>query len=1382
MSDMQSLVSTDRRAFEPLPEEDRRLLDEAFERALASWEEGVLISAAELVPDRPDLREQAERIVALAQEVAVTGPVPAAMPEVPGYTLLSELGRGAMGAVYLARQDRVGGRSVALKVLPGGAAVSSRARDRFQAEANAIARLRHPHIVTVYDVVRDGTLLAFAMEPVEGPTLQELIDHLCSLGGAPCAGEVRAFLGAGSSAFDEEPYWVFAARLGVAVARALQSVHEAGLIHRDVKPSNILMRRDGTPLLSDFGLVRDPGSGVVTREGFVGTPAYAPPEQLAGGIEAADARSDVYALGVTLYHALALRTPFGADTPSGVRELAERGVPSVASRALGTPRDLATIIGKAMSPSAGDRYGTAAEMAEDLERLLSERPILARPAGVISRGVKLLRRNRQAFWGTIGGAIGVLVLVGGLMLGLVLMPRWAQGARERAWLALLDPRDTSNFANAGFWQMTFAGPPRFNVRLARAALVEYERAARLEPWDDRTALERDVVRAVISMGEDGRSPARVSEGLARRAPGACVWLGRWTRAAADEMPPALPSGAVSSDELIAIGLMSYLSAEVHPAVEAWSRLERAGDAGAFVRGGLGLYFIYAQEPGRAYPRLEEADRAFGSVSFLRAAHAEAALGVGDVELAGLLLEQARGLPRRDDGQIARLGTLLEFARGDIEGGLARFGEWYFTAPFGHNTIAGYQVGVQLATRGDEGHAVGILGVALGTSFPKPILRVFMPMAERWWDGLSEAERLSFAERAIASRGKPERWGEACVPAAYWVARSKIAADSHLADLRGLLHPHPLGECGERLAAYLSWNAPDREKYPVPPEGAGLRRAARAALGLDAGTVRYRKAGWSLGRHASRNFQHERATGVPVPASNSSRCHGDPRYGYRSMTMMSARILRAGLVLFLGVCASSAWAGDFQGIWIQGGGGGNAQIEWSSDWGADQQSNWGLPSNTGPYTGPYSCTVLRNFGNGGQLGGIGIVSSTVSATLPPAQPTPTTVPLHLVFDYTVQNGDGTYGMYGEGGIHLFAYVTGTTLFYRMNWTATYTGNQYTGVPGGGVGIFHGGYPPLAQGLMAPGATLSGVAFGTNNSETFDISGYLGQGQSAGGNGHLVVTADVFFSDTPFPPAEPSLVSPADGSSNQPVQPTLVWTGASGATSYTVKIADNPGLTNPVHIASGLSGVSYVVPPSVLSGCTTYFWGVSAVNAAGSSASIPGSFALTTGQTQALSASLVDPTPLQVCPSGVISAAVQAAGSGTLTYQWKARTGSNGMVDLVEGVNATGNGAGGTFIAAGVHTSQVTISGLADAPEDFPFAPACNLRCVVNDACGAPVTTGTRAVTVCPTDFDCDGFVTGEDFDAFVAAFEEGNAAADFNLDGFVTGEDFDAYVAAFELGC
>lgn len=169
------------------------------------------------------------------------------------------------------------------------------------------------------------------------------------------------------------------------------------------------------------------------------------------------------------------------------------------------------------------------------------------------------------------------------------------------------------------------------------------------------------------------------------------------------------------------------------------------------------------------------------------------------------------------------------------------------------------------------------------------------------------------------------------------------------------------------------------------------------------------------------------------------------------------------------------------------------------------------------------------------------------------------------------------------------------------------------------------------------------------------------------------------------------------------------------------------------------------------------------------------------TTALTATLTGSSPATICPATPLSSSVQTTGGGVITYQWQARLANTPYFDLAEGSNPWNNGSGGAFNAAGVNAATVTISGMADAPEDYPFSAAVGLRCVVSNACES-ATSDILVTTVCPADFDCNGFVTGEDFDAFVAAFELGDAAADYNLDGFVTGEDFDAFVAAFELGC
>jgi serine/threonine protein kinase len=302
---------------------------------------------------------------------------PRTLPVVRGYTLLGELGQGGMGTVYLARQERLGGRPVALKVLAPSVALSPSARERFRTEGLAIARLRHPNIVAVHDVVHDADIYAYAMEWVDGKSLAELINALERCTGEPGLADVRAFLGTPSGVLEQGALATFICGVGIAVARALGEVHRAGLLHRDVKPANVLLRRDGTPLLSDFGLARDLDTATLTQAGhFVGTPAYAAPEQLRGSSGALDARTDVYGLGVTLYHALTLRLPFSGTSTADLLRKIEAGQAEPLRRA--NPHlsaDLQTIVAKAMDADPARRYQTADALADDLERLLHLQPI-----------------------------------------------------------------------------------------------------------------------------------------------------------------------------------------------------------------------------------------------------------------------------------------------------------------------------------------------------------------------------------------------------------------------------------------------------------------------------------------------------------------------------------------------------------------------------------------------------------------------------------------------------------------------------------------------------------------------------------------------------------------------------------------------------------------------------------------------------------------------------------------------------------------------------------------------------------------------------------------------------------------------------------------------
>ena len=356
-----------------VPEHDRdqALLDSIFDSALAQIEDGRSVDVAQLLGERHDLHAQVEELVRLAREIAVGESVD--RPVISGYTVLHELGRGGMGTVFLARQERLGGRLVALKVLPPIVSLSSQARERFKSEVTAIARLRHPNIVAVHDVVQAGGVYAYAMEWVEGTSLAGLIEHLKGTEREPTMNDVCGALRALSKAAERDTVPVFVCRIGIAVARALHAVHQEGLLHRDVKPSNILLRHDGTPLLSDFGLAREADSVHVTQTGhFVGTLTYAAPEQLRGHTEDVDQRTDVYSLGVTLYHALTLQIPFEGRTAVAILRQVEGG--KIAHLRRVNPKvsqDLQTIVTKAMDPDRQRRYQTADELGDDLERLLT---------------------------------------------------------------------------------------------------------------------------------------------------------------------------------------------------------------------------------------------------------------------------------------------------------------------------------------------------------------------------------------------------------------------------------------------------------------------------------------------------------------------------------------------------------------------------------------------------------------------------------------------------------------------------------------------------------------------------------------------------------------------------------------------------------------------------------------------------------------------------------------------------------------------------------------------------------------------------------------------------------------------------------------------------
>jgi WD40 repeat protein/serine/threonine protein kinase len=313
-------------------------------------------------------------------ESALSEPVPDWRSSVQGehrgrlgrYELLEEIAHGGMGVVYRAR-DRTLNRVVALKLMLGGQFAGQREIKRFQAEAEAAAKLDHPNIVPIYEVGEQDGRPFFSMKFMEGGTLTEGLDG-------------------SDTVLDNRK----AALLLAKIARAVHHAHQRAVLHRDLKPGNILLDAHGEPHVSDFGLAKclDAKDGSTATGAMVGSPSFMSPEQAAGHADQLTTASDIYSLGALLYQLLTGRPPFEAATALATLEKVVHQEPRP-PRALqsAVDQDLETICLKCLEKKSEHRYGSAEALAEDLERWLRREPILARPIGAVGRLSKWTQRN-----------------------------------------------------------------------------------------------------------------------------------------------------------------------------------------------------------------------------------------------------------------------------------------------------------------------------------------------------------------------------------------------------------------------------------------------------------------------------------------------------------------------------------------------------------------------------------------------------------------------------------------------------------------------------------------------------------------------------------------------------------------------------------------------------------------------------------------------------------------------------------------------------------------------------------------------------------------------------------------------------------------------------
>lgn len=479
-------------AIESLSEENQCRVAEILESCLVALENGSRFEPATLIAANPDLAEPLQKCLTslVTLHEAVHGPD----DTIPCHPLLSVggrlgdfvieglIGRGGMGVVYSALQMSLH-RRVALKLLPNSHLLPPSQLQRFQLEAKAIASLRHANIVPVYSVGHEAGLHYFAMQLIEGQSLDKL-DH---------------------PRWSTSRYQTFF-KAAIELADALRHAHASGVIHRDIKPSNLILDNQGKVWITDFGLARCKSETRLTVTGdLLGTVNYMSPEQACG--RPVDERTDIYSLGITLYEMLCGKQAFPGEQAGAILRQIENLNPHTLRRIKpDIPYDLETVILKAISKDREDRYHSAGEMLEDLQAVRDGRPIAGRRPGLV-RVVSRWAARHMALVGVAGIGLVATLLAVSLGTARVLL---AQRDLKSAQVQSQIHRET---AEANYWQgrnlvehwhrdiirrlADLPGAEDLHAQMLSDTIAYYE--SFLERAADDSHLAADIVRARLGL-------------------------------------------------------------------------------------------------------------------------------------------------------------------------------------------------------------------------------------------------------------------------------------------------------------------------------------------------------------------------------------------------------------------------------------------------------------------------------------------------------------------------------------------------------------------------------------------------------------------------------------------------------------------------------------------------------------------------------------------------------------------------------------------------------------------------------------------------------------------------------------------------------------------